>query len=98
MMRANYPNLALLLAGYFHEDWMLEHASSDEAVRAFREGESAARVLAAKHEIQQLLHVAESHHDLSAIIADELGSLYDPRLEGKDPRDWLIHVQQMLSS
>lgn len=30
MTRADYPNLALLLGAYFHEDWMLERASCDD--------------------------------------------------------------------
>ena len=34
---ADYPALAQLCGGYFHQDWREDHASSDDALQAFLE-------------------------------------------------------------
>ena len=42
-----YPALAQLLAGYYHQDWRQDHATPDAALHAFVENASADTVIEA---------------------------------------------------
>ena len=98
MNRDNFPNLALLLAAYFHQDWMIDHAGEEAVVQFFHDKESVDVVAATKGDIVNLLQQTTAiEFDLGDFLVESLGSSCDPRLVGVDPRTWLGHIHDLLS-
>ena len=50
----DYPALAQLLAGYYHQDWQQDHATPDAALHAFADDASPETVVAAAGDIDRL--------------------------------------------
>jgi len=97
MAESTYPKLAVLLGGYLHQDWSLEHKTLDEAIHSFAAEEPPATVAQARREIVAVLQLPLNDNELADLVTDRLGSSYDPRLDGLTTRDWLADVQRLLS-
>ena len=84
------------LAGYFHEDWNLDHRSFEEAVALYLSGRSAAeeRLDVARH-LEWLL----DEHDepsLREVLYRTYGCCYTPGPEAGAMQRWLRAIVELL--
>lgn len=91
-----YESLGLLLGAYLHQDFLLEYATPDDAVRGFGESEPH-RVPGALAEIDDLLDGDLGEQALGDLLT-ELGSYYRVEADGYTPRSWLSHVRDLLTA
>lgn len=94
----DYPALAQLLAGYYHQDWQQDHASPAAALQAFKRDASAETVTAAASEIDRLLGVGFDDADLAQLLAEGLDCNYMPANDGLTNTAWLGTVRDGLRS
>jgi len=87
----DYPALAHLLAGYYHQDWRQDHATPDAAVHAFAADASPDTVAAAAADIDRLVDAG-----LERILADGFDCNYVPGANGLTPAGWLSHLRETL--
>ncbi len=95
---ADYPALAQLLAGYYHQDWQQDHSSPAAALQAFKRDASAETVTAAASEIDRLLGVGFDDADLAQLLAEGLDCNYMPANDGLTNTAWLGTVRDGLRS
>jgi hypothetical protein len=93
---ADYPALAQLFGGYYHQDWRQDHASADEALQAFARDTSAETVSAAATEIDRLLGVGFDDVALARLLADGLDCNYVAQTDGLTAPAWLADVRDGL--
>jgi CdiI immunity protein len=92
----DYPSLAQMLAGYYHQDWQQDHASPAAALQAFRRDASAETVTAAATEIDRLLAVGFDDAGLAQLLAEGLDCNYLPANDGLTNDAWLATVRDGL--
>jgi hypothetical protein len=92
----DYPALAQLLAGYYHQDWHEDHATPDAALHAFADDASPETVDAAAGDVDRLLGAGFDDDGLARILADGFDCNYVPVANGLTPAGWLIHVGETL--
>jgi hypothetical protein len=90
---ADYPALAQLCGGYYHQDWRQEHASPDEALRAFVRDASPETVSAAAGDIDRLLAAGFGDAALASLLADGLDCNYVAETDGLNASAWLANVR-----
>src|SRR4029077_14950044 len=93
---ADYPALTQLLAGYYHQDWRDEHASSDDALQAFVRDASAETVAAAAAEIDRLLSAGYDDTALDQLLVDGFDCNFVAETEGLTSTQWLIQMRDSL--
>jgi hypothetical protein len=93
---ADYPALAQLFGGYFHQDWRQDHASSDAALQAFIHDTSAETVTAAANDIDRLLGAGFGEVALARLLADGLDCNYVAENDGVSAPAWLASVRDSL--
>jgi CdiI immunity protein len=94
----DYPALAQLLAGYYHQDWRQDHATPDAALHAFAENASRDTVTEASENIGRLLDEGFDDADLTRVLADGFDCNYVPGANGLTAVGWLSHVREVLSA
>jgi hypothetical protein len=92
----DYPALAQLLAGYYHQDWRQDHATPDAALHAFSRDASPDTVAAAANDIDRLMTPGFDEDDLARVLADGFDCNYVPVANGLTPTGWLLHVRDTL--
>jgi len=92
----DYPALAQLLGGYYHQDWHEDHATPDAALHAFADGASPETVDAAAGDVDRLLGAGFDDAGLARVLADGFDCNYVPVANGLTPAWWLIHVRETL--
>jgi hypothetical protein len=93
---ADYPALAQLFGGYFHQDWREDHASPDDALQAFARDSSPETVTAAAHDIDRLLSAGFDDVALAQLIADGLDCNYVAEADGLTAPAWLASIRDSL--
>ena len=93
---ADYPALAQLFGGYYHQDWLQDHASQDAALHAFVRDTSAETVGAAAAEIDRLLGAGFSDAELAQVLTDGFDCNYMPETDGLTPGAWLTELRDGL--
>jgi hypothetical protein len=93
---ADYPALAQLCGGYYHQDWRQDHASPDEALQAFVRDTSPQTVTAAASDIDRLLSTGYDDVALATLLADGLDCNYVAESDGVAPSAWLASVRDAL--
>ena len=93
---ADYPALAQLFGGYFHQDWREDHASPDEALQAFSREASSETVTAAANDIDRLLSAGFDDVALAQLVADGLDCNYVAEADGITAPAWLASVRDSL--
>jgi len=93
-----YPALAQLLAGYYHQDWRQDHATPDAALHAFADDASPDTVAAAAGDIDRLVDAGFDDAGLARILADGFDCNYVPGANGLTPTGWLTHIRDRLRS
>ena len=85
------------LCGYFHQDWVLDHANADAVLDFCLEQEARADVERANAELSQLLGLGLKEEELRPVLLDDLGCEYEYTAGGwPSARAWLEHVQARL--
>lgn len=93
---ADYPALAQLLGGYYHQDWREDHTSSDEALQAFLRDTSPETISAAASDIDRLLGAGFDDIALARLLADGLDCNYIAETDGVTATSWLASVRESL--
>lgn len=93
---ADYPALAQLFGGYYHQDWREDHASPDEALQAFIRDTSPETVTAAANEIDRLLGAGLDDVAVARLLADGLDCNYVAETDGISAPAWLADVRNSL--
>jgi CdiI immunity protein len=94
----DYPALAQLLAGYYHQDWRQDHATPDAALHAFVDDASPDTVIAASNDIDRLVDAGFDDAGLTRMLADGFDCNYVPSANGLTPAGWLTHIRDRLRS
>ena len=92
----DYPALAQLLAGYYHQDWRQDHATPDAAVHAFADDASPDTVADAASDIDRLLGAGFDDAGLTRVLADGFDCNFVPGASGVTPAGWLMHLRDTL--
>lgn len=85
-MNALSGDLHQFLAGYFHQDWTLDHPTASDAVHAFVAAATHDERSIVARELEDLLRLPDEN--LAAAIND-LGACYDPLADGLTVREWV---------
>ena len=91
----HYPALTQLLGGYFHQDWVHEFSTSDNAIKAYLEREPPETVRQACKEMDQLIPLVETIGNPDEVLA-ELGCYYNVQSNGLIVAKWLEQVRSKL--
>jgi hypothetical protein len=95
MMR-RYPTLDLLFGAYLHQDWDVENADPEQAVRLFAESEAAHTVRSAIKEIEDILSGDITEAFALSEGIQNAGLYYDPADDGRTWQSWLSDVHRIL--
>jgi hypothetical protein len=93
-----YPALAQLLAGYYHQDWQQDHGTPDAALHAFAEDASPETVLAASDDIDRLIDEGFDDAGLTRMLGDGFDCNYMPAANGLTAVGWLSHIREVLGT
>jgi hypothetical protein len=91
-------DLQEFLGSYFHEDWMLDDASTLHVAQRFRaetEGQPDFR-LRVVAEIRELLDRPLSEEELHSYLLDEYDIVYDPWDDHLTTRAWLTSIARAI--
>ncbi len=94
---SDFPALRNFLSAYFHQDWAVEHYTPGAVFDYFVEGESALQVAQLRDEIARLLEQGLDEDELAGQVR-ELGSEYDPTLDGGNYQEWLRDIEERLTA
>jgi hypothetical protein len=94
----DYPALAQLLAGYYHQDWQQDHATPDAALHAFAENASPETVLEACGDIDRLIDEGLDEAALTRMLADGFDCNYVPVANGLTALGWISHIRDVLAA
>jgi len=97
MKKHAFPALEQALAGYLHQDFLIDYANAEEAINAFVSSEPPALVDSARREIGRFIQVVRDSPTPSEELLD-LGCYYDPLGDGMGVVAWLEGVERVLSS
>ena len=94
---SEYPTLARLFGGYFHQDWHEEYPTSSAALSAFLHEAPPRTATAAASEIARLLEQPLDDESLGRVLHDGLDCNYVPPLDELTNADWLRQLRQQLA-
>jgi hypothetical protein len=94
----DYPALAQLLDGYYHQDWQQDHGAPDAALHAFVDDASAETVTEATGDIDHLIDEGFDEPGLTRMLADGFDCNYVPGAHGLTSVGWLSHIREVLSN
>lgn len=94
MDAGRYPEFADFYAAWLHQDWKLEDPTTDEVLRLYMrtDAEAADRLL---RELRLLAAGEPSDEDVEQALGP--WTSYDPRSEGRHPRQWIDPMISVLS-
>jgi hypothetical protein len=96
-LHERFPNLFHLLAGYFHQDCLLDDPTPEAIIQRFKRESSAAEILAVLGEIDEFLAIDWKKQGLSGVPIYQLCCGYDGTADGfADHAEWLRWVQRQL--
>jgi hypothetical protein len=94
----DYPALAQLLAGYYHQDWQHDRGTPDAALHAFVDDASADTVIEATGDIDRLIDEGLDEAALTRMLADGFDCNYVPEAHGLTSVGWLSHIREVLGT
>jgi CdiI immunity protein len=97
MKSQDYPALMQFFGGYFHQDWVDEFYTPDDAIAAFQVGASPESLCSIREELNRLLLVQHNLEDQQSILR-KVGCYYDPTTDGIPIIDWLEEVRVKLGN
>jgi hypothetical protein len=95
MMRDRYPELHQFFGGYYHQDWRMDHSTTEAVLHSFI-GDSAPHERAMiSAQLREVLALSDAQ--LADAVFD-LGAYYDPTPDGQTMREWLQAALNALAS
>ena len=91
-----FPQLRQFLGGYFHQDWVVEHATWEEVVDDFIAESPRHAVLECTSELRDLLAAELPDAELDTVL-ERLGCSVDPVALGLSSAEWLRLVLERLT-
>jgi hypothetical protein len=91
-----FPNLYGLFAGYFHQDWSMDHGTTDDLIRAYIGDQPESTVRAARHELRELLSLDLSDEELERVLDPGLRSDFTASDIGESNMAWLQAIADQL--
>jgi hypothetical protein len=88
---------AQLLGGYFHQDWCLDDATYEDAIRRYVRETSLENVRQALSEIDDLL-AQELSEDALELLLTERGCAFSPPAAGMAWREWLEAIRTVIEA
>lgn len=95
-MNKDYPELQQFLAGYFNQDWMVDHQSASDVIDFYISEASANTLLKVQSELNRLITTQKTEQELQDYLFTEIGCYYYYLNEWEDARTWLRHVASSL--
>jgi hypothetical protein len=92
----SYPALAQFFGGFFHQDWDLEATDWEGLVRNFCAAAKREQIAAVNAEIDVLLSEPHDERELRDVVFTRLGCAYDPTVNGRSLRSWIMEVRRHL--
>ena len=92
-----YPALGRFLAGYFHQDWVLDDPDTAAVVDRFVREAGPEQVQAVIGELDRLLASNLDPGSLEALVSSELNCSYYPPGEGMSYPQWLRWLRGRLA-
>lgn len=83
-----HPHLTLLLTGYFHQDWPLDHPDADDVVTTFLDELDADQRVQFNEELSELGAASLSEDALAALLL-AVGCGYHPPGDGRTRVEWI---------
>lgn len=97
MMNNVMDKLRQFFSGYFHEDWPLEAASSDQVLAAYlRQRHSPDDLIRLAASIDSYTRATADDEELEQLLLADLGCYYVPAADGLSARAWLGRVATQL--
>jgi hypothetical protein len=97
MSSNDHDSAVEFFSAYFHEDWALDSASTDEAVALFMNSASNAdELLSVARGIEELINRWPTDEQLERSLVDEFGCYYLPSAQGGSARKWLQGIAYTL--
>jgi len=90
--------LEQFFGAYLHQDWMEEFDTDVQAIDEIIRNNPREFLLAAEHEIINLIESNMSETELERMMLYDFGCFYDPSAEGLTYREWLRKVADRLRS
>lgn len=94
---SSWDGLWTLFAGYFHQDFDLEHDDWQSAVHDFWLGSSPVKITRTIDQIEALLGALTGEDELKRAI-EKLGLGFYPDIRHLTYREWLTEIATMLRS
>jgi CdiI immunity protein len=91
------PEAAQLLAGYFHQDWVLDSRRWEDVVDGFVAESPRSAVMGAAADLRTLLAAGLGEVELAGVL-DRLGASVDPAADGLTAAGWLEAVLARLDT
>jgi hypothetical protein len=91
------PEAAQLLAGYFHQDWVLDGGRWEDVVDGFVAESPGSAVVGATADLRTLLAAGFGDVELAGVL-DRLGASVDPAADGLTATGWLEAVLARLET
>ena len=91
-----FPALARLFGGYFHQDWHEDYDTTASAVAAFLLDAPSATAAAAAADIERLLALRLDDGDLGRVLREGLDCNYVPAVDELTNERWLHQLRGLL--
>lgn len=95
-MTKNLQSAENMFSAYLNQDFDLMFGTADEAIRAFVQHGTPAKVSLVISDVEKVLSMRLSEEDLQKLILQELGSYYYFPAEWASGELWLRHVLDIL--
>jgi hypothetical protein len=91
-----FPRLYSLFAGYFHQDWSLDHGTTDDVLRTYVADQPESTVRATHDELRELLSLDLSDVELERVLDPGLRSDFTASDIGGSNTAWLQSIADQL--
>ena len=96
MNTKDFTSLAQFLGGYFHQDWVDEFSTYEDAIAAFKNGEPAEYISFVCEELERTLLLIRGGAEDPERVLKQLGCYYNPTAAGLCVADWFEKIQEQL--
>ncbi|MFN2581401.1 MAG: contact-dependent growth inhibition system immunity protein [Candidatus Dormibacteria bacterium] len=92
----DFPALAKLFGGYFHQDWHEEHATTQAAVSAFLRDAPPTTAATAVADLDRLLDLHLDESALQRVLSEGFDCNYVPEVDERRVDQWLLQLRDAL--
>jgi len=93
---AEFPALARLFGGYFHQDWHEEYETTSSAVTAFLHDAPSVTAAAAAADVERLLALGLDDELLGRVLREGFDCNYVPAVDELTSMQWLQQLRGLL--